>query len=90
MTSLDGKRLLCCCGGPNFHPSWDGCVNYLLEQNALLGVEVRSYIDIAANFEDQLKQLRQALALYHSMVLCGESPSEQSEKIFVDVMGINS
>ena len=38
--------------------------------------------------EDRNKLLRTALALHHSMVLCGESPSDQSEAMFREAMAI--
>jgi hypothetical protein len=77
----------CTCGGTRFHETWDGCIAYLREQNALLGVEVRSYIDAAVQLEERITQMRKTLALHHSMVLCGEKPSTESEQMFTEAMG---
>lgn len=45
-------------------------------------------VDTASLANPEAEKLRVALALHHSMVLCGEKPSEQSEKEFYDAMSL--
>lgn len=35
----------------------------------------------------QIEMLEQALALHHSMVMCGEKPSETSQQVYKEAMG---
>lgn len=43
---------------------------------------IRMVLEDYQALKDKLIEIRKALALHHSMVLCGEQPSKTSEEIY--------